>query len=245
MTTTGAGRGRPRAGRSRRRRSAGPSAPSAAGIVVGGRRPVAAAMAGGQPPPAAVEVDQDLLDRVARLGQRRPRWPCPTRSTRRARPTARRAGPRPAGEPAVIAASGLASRPSRRGTRSRTASSTPCRARDLGPDVLGQPADVGRRPLLVVDDEVGVLLGHDGAADPQALEPGGVDQPPGRVARRVAEDAAGRRQPERLVRLPPAPDLVEPLLDRRPARPARGGTSPRGRARAARPGDACLSRLSR
>ena len=52
------------------------------------------------------------------------------------------------------------------------------------------------------------------AADPRALQPGLVDEPAGRVVRRVAEDAAGRRQAERLVRLAPAPDVVEPGLDR-------------------------------
>ena len=50
------------------------------------------------------------------------------------------------------------------------------RERHAGPredrlaDRLGEAADVRRGPLLVVDDEVGVLLGHDRAADPRALE---------------------------------------------------------------------------
>ena len=37
---------------------------------------------------------------------------------------------------------------------------------DLGPDELAEPADVGRRALPVVDEEVGVLLADRGAADP-------------------------------------------------------------------------------
>ena len=106
------------------------------------------------------------------------------------------------------------SRTSRRRTRSRSARSTPCAGQDLGADALGEAADVGGGPLLVVDDEVGVLLGHDRAADPRALEPGRLDQPAGRVAVGVAEDAARRRQAERLVRLAPAADVVEARLDR-------------------------------
>ena len=53
------------------------------------------------------------------------------------------------------------------------------RAQDRLADELGQTTDIGRGPLLVVDDEVGVLLGHDGTADPGALEPGLVDEPAG------------------------------------------------------------------
>ena len=79
--------------------------------------------------------------------------------------------------------------------------------------LLGQPPDVVRGPLLVVDDEVGVLLGDDRATDPRALEPRLVDEPAGRIARRVPEDAPRRRQAERLVGLAPVTDLVEPLLD--------------------------------
>ena len=45
------------------------------------------------------------------------------------------------------------------------------------------------------------------------FEPGLVDEPAGRVAVGIAEDAAGRRQPERLVGLSPAADVVEALLD--------------------------------
>ena len=71
-------------------------------------------------------------------------------------------------------------------------------------------------PCLVVDDEVGVLLADHRAADAAALEAELVDD----AARRgtvggVAEDAAGRRQAERLVCLAPAADLVEALGDDR------------------------------
>ena len=96
---------------------------------------------------------------------------------------------------------------------------------DLGPDPLRETSDVGREALLVVDDEVRVLLGDDRPADAQPLQPGRVDQSPGRVAGRIAEDAAGRREPERLVCLPPAADLVEPCLDRSRVR----GRQPEGR----------------
>ena len=51
-------------------------------------------------------------------------------------------------------------------------------------------------------------------ADAAALEPGGIDQPAGGVARRVAEDAAGAGQIERLMVAAPAPDLVQASLDR-------------------------------
>ena len=52
------------------------------------------------------------------------------------------------------------------------------------------------------DDEVGVPLADRGAADPQPLEAGGVDQPAGVVAGRVAEDAARVLVGERLGRDP-------------------------------------------
>ena len=93
------------------------------------------------------------------------------------------------------------------------ARSTPWTSSHRRLHVLTEPAHVGSRALLVVDDEVGVLLGHDGAADPGALEPGRVDQPARRVAGRVREHAAGRRQAEGLVGLTPAADVVEARLD--------------------------------
>ena len=46
------------------------------------------------------------------------------------------------------------------------------------------------------------------------FKPGLVDEATGRIAGRVAEHAPGRRQAQRLVRLAPVADLIEPLLDR-------------------------------
>ena len=81
-------------------------------------------------------------------------------------------------------------------------------------DLLAQPADVGGRAVLVVDDEVGVLLADRRAADARALEAEPIDERAGR------EPSAGLRKtlpadgmPERLVRLAPAADLVEALGD--------------------------------
>ncbi len=184
----------------------------------------------------AVEVDEDLVDGVAevaeRVGDGRARHDRDV--VLRGRPTeedddwglrrpdgGRGRGPSD-GRP--LSAHAAASHPVQSPTNSTSRSSvTPVRASHLGADTLGEAPDVGRRPLLVVDDEVRVLLGHDRAADPQTLETGLVDEPAGRVARRVAEHAAGRRQPERLVRLSPAADVVEALLDDAPDRPVPGG----------------------
>ena len=199
MKTTGCGsRGREavergadreRAGRAERRR-----------VVVGGRRPAVAAVPGRQPPPAAVEIDQDLV-RTARPapgeagGDRRPRHDRDVVLGRRAAeqdddrrigPGRSRAGhraltprPRPAGPVAERTRSRARGRPRaalgpRRRTwsaRRRTSAACPC---------------------PVVDDEVGVLLGHAGAADPEALEAGLRRSGRRRTSpRRVAEDAAG------------------------------------------------------
>ena len=81
-------------------------------------------------------------------------------------------------------------------------------------DPVHEAADVRGSPLLVVDDEVGVLLRDDGTTDPRALEAGGVDEAAGGVAGWVAKDAARGWQAERLVRLAPVADLVEAQLDR-------------------------------
>src|SRR5690349_3134271 len=51
---------------------------------------------------------------------------------------------------------------------------------DLVAHEVGQLPDVGRRPGLVVDDEVRVLLAHDRAADPPPLQAGGLDELAGR-----------------------------------------------------------------
>ena len=97
MNTTGAGRGAGQPVDAPRRPASGPSRAERRRVVVRGGRPVVAAVAGGQPPPRAVEVDEDLLDGVARARRGRRRSRSPTRSRRRARPTGRRAARRPAG----------------------------------------------------------------------------------------------------------------------------------------------------
>ena len=108
-------------------------------------------------------------------------------------------------------------------------------AADDVPHRLGQPAHVGRRARPVVDDEVGVLLRDDRAADAAALEAEGIDDGAGRAdPRRVAEDAAGRRLAERLVGLPPAPDRVEPFRDQRRLGRLPDGSGPRSRCAARR-----------
>ena len=186
-------------------------------VVVGGRRPAVAPMAVGQPPPAAVEVDEPALDGVAARRRARRRSRCRRRSRRRAPPTGRRSTT----TTGVAAGRGRAAgvgrqRPSSvqpdqspRNTTSCTSSTPNALARPRrGP--VAEAADVGRRPLLVVDDEVRVLLGHARAADPGALEAGLVDQRAGRVAvGGLRKTRAGRRHAERLVRLAPAADLVE------------------------------------
>src|SRR5205085_5349095 len=105
-------------------------------------------------------------------------------------------------------------------------------------DVLDQPLDIGgTRRAARVDDEVGVLLRDACAAATKALQPAGLDQARGMIARRVAKDAAGVRQPERLggdaprqqllhdaarglavARLEAKPGAGEPLLARRARR---------------------------
>src|SRR6185312_7857869 len=43
-------------------------------------------------------------------------------------------------------------------------------------DVMNQPFQVGRRRLPVVDDEVGMLVGHRGIANAVPLQAGGIDE---------------------------------------------------------------------
>src|SRR6185436_5497858 len=81
-------------------------------------------------------------------------------------------------------------------------------------DVLGQPADIRRGSLPIVDDEVRVLLGDRRAAAGPALPADRVDQAAGGVALRVAERRPGRRNAERLVLAAPAPDVVQTRADR-------------------------------
>ena len=189
-------------------------------VVVGRLRPVAAAMVGRQPPPPPVEVDQDLRGRRRRGRAARRRSRSPTRSRRRARPTGRRGGRRSAD--AASARDRAHGRPRAAGQspRNTTSSSsrTPVSPLDRGRHVVDEAADVGGGALPVVDDEVRVLLGDRRAAAGPALPADRIDQPPGRVARRVAERRAGGRDAERLVLPPPAPDLVEPAGDDRRVR---------------------------
>ena len=119
----------------------GPDAPSAAGVVVGGRRAIAAAMPGGQPPPAAVEVDEDLLDRVARASSSASAIAVPDTTD------------------TSCSADGPPSRTTTGAPGRRSCRRLPARpvadeldlegevdavpGEDLGPDVLGQAADVG------------------------------------------------------------------------------------------------------
>ena len=198
-----------RAGRRRRRRAV----PRGGGRLAGTTRPR--------------EVDQDRLHGVAGVGERRRRWRCRKRSRRRAPPTGHPAGRRrvgrrrPRSSPArvpVIApprARATASRSNRRGTRSRRRASTPWRSAMTrrGRD---RP-DGGRRrpcPFWSLTMKLACFSRHRRSADPRALQSGLVDEPPGRVVRRVAEHAARRGQAERLVGLAPVPDVVEARLDR-------------------------------
>src|SRR6478736_2852389 len=156
-------------------------------------------------------------------GSRRPSGPrrsrSRTRRTRRARPTVRRTRPRPAWREARGRTAGRAS-----GGLLVPAGPVPdeldlelqldaVALADRAADELGEAADVGRCAALVVYDDVRVLLGDHRAADPGALQPELVDEPPRRVAVGVAEHRARRRDPQRLVCLAPVADLVEPALD--------------------------------
>ena len=205
----------------------GPSAPSAAGSsYVAGDRSVAP-VAGREPPPRPVEIDQDLLDGMSLLGQGGgDRGPGHDRDVVLGRRPAEQDDDRRPGIPGGLGRHASASQPVQSPTNSISKREVDAVAgQDLGPDALREAADVRGTPLLVVDDEVGVLLRDDRAADPGALEPGRLDQSTGRVAVRIAEDAPGRRQAERLVGLTPVADLVETGLDRlrvRLGQPERG-----------------------
>src|SRR6266851_7107681 len=72
----------------------------------------------------------------------------------------------------------------------------------LGLAPAHERADVGRARVTGVDDEVRVLPAHDRVADPGTLQAGGLDEPPGVVARRIAEDRARVRLRQRLLRDP-------------------------------------------
>ena len=222
-----AGRGRRRARAGRRRRARPDRRRSAAG------RPSRRWSAGShhQPPSRSMRTCSTSCPR--RPGPRR--WPSRRRARRRARPTGRRAGRRPAAGPVARSRSpATASRTSRRGTRSRTRARRRARRADHGPDVLARRRTSAAVPFWSLTMKLACFSDTTRRRSAWPLSPAAVDQPAGRVVRRVAEDAAGRRQAERLVGLAPAADVVEPRLDRRPGRPARAGRSRRRRARRGR-----------
>ena len=73
--------------------------------------------------------------------------------------------------------------PRRRRTRSRSASSTPNRSATVGAHVVAERPDVGGAAAAVGDDEVRVEVLTLRAAEPVALQAGGLDEPPGMVVR--------------------------------------------------------------
>ena len=94
------------------------------------------------------------------------------------------------------------------------ASRTPVSRSTVGPHALPEAPDVGGGSALVVEDPVRVALRHDGTAEAEPLEPAGVDEGPGgAIPGRVAEDAPGAGDAERLVLPAPPPDLLEALAD--------------------------------
>src|ERR1700736_261904 len=62
-------------------------------------------------------------------------------------------------------------------------------AHDLGPSMLDERGNIGRRRGPLVHDEVSVELGDDGGAAPRALQSGGLDEPSRRVTRWVLKNA--------------------------------------------------------
>ena len=181
-------------------------------VVVGGGRPAVAPMVGRQPPPRG---------RRGRSGpgstgwpasaRARRRWPSRRRSRRRARPTGRRAGRRPG--PGSRRASRLMrpppSRTSRRGTRPRTRAR--CRA---AATTSARTCSASRRTSVAVPFwslTMKLACFSDTTAPPirRPLRPAASMSRPAESPGRVAEDAAGGRQPERLVGLAPAADVVE------------------------------------
>ena len=136
----------------------------------------------------AVEVDQDLLDVVARSTRAPRRSPSPTRSRRRAPPTGRRAGrrsgrvrsrSRPRARRPVAEEHDLRhelGRRTRRSTSSRTRSSD-------------RPRTSAAVPFRSLTMKFACFSEIARAADPQSLEPGLVDQP----ARRSRRAGCGTR----------------------------------------------------
>ena len=71
--------------------------------------------------------------------------------------------------------------------------------------VQDQRLDVGGAGGAVVDDEIGVLLGHRRIADAKAFEPRRFDQPRRMLARRVGEHRSAAPLADRLASLCAAP----------------------------------------
>src|SRR6188768_1732773 len=74
---------------------------------------------------------------------------------------------------------------------------------DRGTHPIAQATHVRGAATLVVDEEVGVLLAHPGAALAGTLEAHRFDEPPRRITLGIAEGAARRRHAQRLMRLAP------------------------------------------
>ena len=139
------------------------------------RPPAAARRHGGRPAPAPRPAPR-----------RSAAAPCRPRSRLRSR---RGAGRSPCRSSVACTAPVFPSSKPRRRTSVRSV--TPQRSATTRAHVLHQRVHVVGPPALVRLDEVGVLLRHVGRAEPEALQPGRLDQPPGRVALGVGEDRAG------------------------------------------------------
>ena len=195
----------------------GPVGAQRGGVVVVGLRPAVAPEAVGQPPPGAAEVDQPGLGRVAGRGEgvadRRPRddrHVVLRRRTAQHHHDGRRGGivgDGRRGHQAISSGSRVGVPVARELDLERELDAVT--GEDLRASVLRDGAHVGGGSARVVDDEVGVLLGHDRAADTVSLEAQVVDQPTRGVPLRVPEHGARRRDPQRLVLAAPAADVVE------------------------------------
>src|SRR5579872_6561782 len=69
---------------------------------------------------------------------------------------------------------------------------------DAAADLFAEPFQIGGGRIAGVDQEIGVLLRHHRAAAPQSATAGGVDQPPGAVARRIGKGRAAGARADRL-----------------------------------------------
>src|SRR5215472_9150101 len=61
---------------------------------------------------------------------------------------------------------------------------------DAAADFFSKTLDIGRRGVSGVNQEVGMLLRNHRSTSDQAAAPGGIDQPPCRLARRVCKGRA-------------------------------------------------------